>query len=549
MKAPIKLTIRILLLNTALSDALAPLSKRMPREVRDIEILRVSAQLDGEDYAASTEAARKEALKWAKKRAGRPLPEAAWDLQDFEVLVGGRSCTGISIENDALDLWSLRVEDPDDNVPGRIWSTEIIIGGEVGGRPHVSLRLIVSTTEPDFTIEAHVPGPVLQMIEAPGLIRGARQLFSEPVTIQTENDAEDLCDHLEDGERRLPIFVVAMPEDDGKPRINTAMLAKAVAGLARTVLVPAELTWVLTKRFGKYRSVFNGGVRAYLRGFSATDDPFRHRLFLEADLSKTGGASACVRSLRALAAEVSISETRLGKDVLDFAAVRTASRKLRKTDLSNQAAPDEELLKTAEELVESLEKQIEEKDKEIDGYIAEVEAAEDRAQAAEQENRSLLFRVRQLQAALAEGGETPTEEPPLPQEWSEFTDWLDETYPDKVLLTPAARRMARSPEFEDVTQVARAIEWLATVQHERRINGGGSLRDVSIENGILNSPCGGDTYATEWKGRRYDVDWHVKTGSNVRDPKRCLRIYYFWVDETQQTVIDHLPSHRRTSAT
>lgn len=536
-------------MNTAFSEALAPLSKRLPRAVRDIEILRVSAQLDGEDYAAAAETARKEALRWAKKRAGRVLPQVAWDLQDFELPVGGRSSTAVRIESEALDLWAMRAEDPDKDVAGRVWSTEIIIGGEVGNRPHVSLRLIVSTTEPDFSIEPHVPGPILQMIESPGLIRGARTLSSAPVRIQMENDAEDLCDHLEDPERRFPVFVIALPDGGNQPVVNIAVLAKAVAGLARVVLVPAELTWVLTKRFGKYRSVFNGGVRAYLRGFSATDDPFRHRLFLDADLRKTGGSAACVRGLRALAAEVSISETRLGKDVLDFASVRTASRKLRKTDLSNQAAPDEELLKTVEELVESLEQQVEEKDKEIDGYIAEVEAAEDRAQAAEQENRSLLFRVRQLQAVLSEGGEVPTEEPPLPQDWSEFTDWLDQTFPDKVLLTPAARRMVRFPEFEDVTLVARSIAWLATVQHDRRINGGGSLRDVPIERGILNSPCGGDTYAADWKGRRYDVDWHVKTGGNARDPKRCLRIYYFWEPEMQLTVIDHLPSHRRTSAT
>lgn len=441
--------------------------------MRDVEILRVSAQLDGDDYSVSMAVARTEALKWATKRAGRLLPEAAWDFRDFEVLVGGRSCTGIAIKNESLDLWALRVEDPDDKVAGRIWSTEIVVGGEVGNRPHVSLRLIVSTTESDFRIEQHVPGLVLQMIEAPGLIRGARPLFAAPVKIQTENAAEDLCDHLEDRERRLPIFVVAVPEGDGKPHIDTAVLAKAVAGLARIVLVPPDLTWVLTNRFGKYRSVFNGGVRAYLRGFSATDDPYRHRLLLDTDLRKVGGGSACVRSLRALAAEVSISETRLGKDDLEFAAIHTASRKLRKTDLSNQSAPDEELLKTAEQLVESLEKQVEEKDKGIDGYIAEVEVAEERAQAAEQENRSLLFRIRQLETALAEGGEAPTQEPPLPQEWPEFTDWLDQTYPSKVLLTPQARRMVRSPVFEDVSLVARAVTWLATVQHDRRVNGGG----------------------------------------------------------------------------
>jgi hypothetical protein len=272
-------------------------------------------------------------------------------------------------------------------------------------------------------------------------------------------------------------------------------------------------------------------------------------LFLDTDLREADGAAACVRRLRALAAETSIAETRLGKDVLDFASVRTANRQLKRRELTDRAAPDGEILKTAEELVESLDRQIEEKDKEIDGYIAEVEAAEDRALVAEHENRSLLFRLRQLQDALTLGGAASTIEPPLPLSWAEFTDWLDQSFPDKVLLTPAARRMVKSPEFEDVSLVARAFIWLATVQHDRRIKGGGSLRDESIENGILNSPCGGDSYPAEWKGRRYDVDWHIKNGGNVRDPRRCLRIYYFWESETQQTIVDHFPSHRRTNAT
>ncbi|MEX3017137.1 hypothetical protein [Gymnodinialimonas hymeniacidonis] len=535
-------------MNTVFSEALAPLSKKMPRAVRDIEILRVSAQLDGDEFLASSDAARNAALTWTRKRAGRNLPKAAWDFGEFELLVGGRSSTAVRIEHDSLDLWALRMEDPDKTVAGRVWSTEIVVGGQVGSRPHISLRLIVSTSEPDFFVEHHVPGPILQMVDAPGLIRGARRLTSEPILITNENDAEDLCDHLEDAERRLPVFVASIKPEEKSPAIDVAVLARAVAGLARVAVIPADLTWVLTRRFGKYRAVFNGGVRAYLRGFTAADDPFRHRLFLEADLRKKQGAESCLRNLRALAAEISISETRLGKDILDFASVRTASRRLINTDLSDRSAPDDELLKTAESLVESLEKQVEEKDKEIDGYIEEVEAVEDRAHAAEQENRSLLYRVRQLQDALALGGMTPTQEPPLPQSWSEFIDWLDQTYPDKVLLTPSARRMVRAPEFEDAALVARTIVWLATIQHERRINGGGSLRDVVIENGILNSPCGGDTYSAEWKGRRYDVDWHIKTGGNVRDPKRCLRIYYFWETEIQQTIIDHLPSHRRTAA-
>lgn len=535
---------------TIFSEALSPLAKRRSHAVRDIEILRVCAQLDGDDFEAALSKARSEVLAWAKRRAGRPLPKEAWDYRDFELLAGGRNSTAVRISDGAMDLWALRAEDPDKNIAGRVWSTEVVVGGEVGSRPHVSVRLIVNTEEQDLDIETHVPGLVRQMIEAPGLVRGSRPLHTEPLLIESVYGAEDLCDHLEDPVRRLPIFVATVPAGGGASSLlDVSLVARATAGLARTVVLPADLTWILTERFGKYRSVFDGGVRAYMRGFSATDDPYRHRLFLEENLRKTDYANACVNWLRKTASNVSISETRLGKEVLDFATVRTASRRLKSRDLTERAAPDSELLETTVELVESLEKQVDQKDKEIDGYIELAESAEDRALSSEHENRSLLFKVRHLQRALANGGEAPTSEPPLPQQWSDFGDWLDETYPDRILLTPSARRMARTPEFEDVTLVARSITWLATVQHDRRIHGGGSLRDVVLENGIVNAPCGGDTYPADWKGRRYDVDWHIKTGGNTRDPRKCLRIYYFWEPETMQTVIDYLPSHRRTDRT
>lgn len=101
----------------------------------------------------------------------------------------------------------------------------------------------------------------------------------------------------------------------------------------------------------------------------------------------------------------------------------------------------------------------------------------------------------------------------MPHDWLEFSEWLDQTYPDKIGLTPSARRLASSPEFEDVAVVARSITWLASVQRDRRINGGGTLRDESIKSDILNAPCGGDAYRTKWKGRSYEVDYHVKNGA------------------------------------
>jgi len=53
----------------------------------------------------------------------------------------------------------------------------------------------------------------------------------------------------------------------------------------------------------------------------------------------------------------------------------------------------------------------------------------------------------------------------------------------------------------------------------------------------------------EWQGKKRRVEWHIKNGGNTHDPKRCMRIYYFWDDASLQTVIANMPAHIRTDAT
>jgi hypothetical protein len=107
----------------------------------------------------------------------------------------------------------------------------------------------------------------------------------------------------------------------------------------------------------------------------------------------------------------------------------------------------------------------------------------------------------------------------------------------------------RDALFEDIQLAARCLLWLANEARDRRLSGGGSLRDELVENGIYNNHCGEDQFDLQWQGQRYTADWHIKNGGNTRDPKRCLRIYYFWDPATQQIVIADMPGHRRTGAT
>ena len=104
--------------------------RNAPR-VRERELLRVAAVLSGNDPKAAAEAARREVLAWAAKQVGDQLPAAAAEGRSFEHLRGGRICIGASFEDKHRVLWALRADRPDADVAQRIWTTEIVTGGEV----------------------------------------------------------------------------------------------------------------------------------------------------------------------------------------------------------------------------------------------------------------------------------------------------------------------------------------------------------------------------------------------------------------------------------
>jgi hypothetical protein len=138
--------------------------------------------------------------------------------------------------------------------------------------------------------EPSVPGVVLQVISSPGLSTGNFQRLSDkPVVIRSEHQAQLLIDALLDPDRKLPVIVLSVPStsvDLHKPLLDAPTLAKAAAGLALVVVLPAQASWSLTERFGKQLSVYEGAARVYLPGFTEDANPFSgHQLILPQWLS------------------------------------------------------------------------------------------------------------------------------------------------------------------------------------------------------------------------------------------------------------------------
>ena len=534
-------------------NALGPFARRLPRPVSEHEILRVAATIFGQDQNGLVEAARREALTWTQRRGGKPLPEEAWALRDFECFSGGRNSVGVRIESGAADIWALRADQPDRDIAGRIWTTEIAIVQTERSPSHLSARLLVSTSEATLEIDPHAPGLVRQIADRCGLWRGGYQMSGAAWRIVSSHEAERLIHMLLDPRRDLPVFVLTELEGlagQARPTLDADALAAASVGLAHVVVLPAFFTWALTNRFGKLRSVFGGAMRVYRPGFAEDGNPYEHRLVVPDQFSADDGLARLTRWLHGFAAKESLLRMRLGTDVLAFTAIRGASLELRQQRFEDEGASDTDQLDAAKARIEALDRQLGEERSLLDYFGGEHQAAIERAEAAEARETVANARVQQLLTQIRVTGGIVDAHVVLPHAWPEFANWCDATLAGRVVLTVAARRALKSASFEDVRRVARSLLWLANACRERRMSGGqGSLSDEPVEDGIRNAHCGADQFDVEWRGGRHVVDWHIKNGGNTRDPKRCLRIYYFWDPESRQIVVADLPAHRRTGAT
>ena len=180
---------------------------------------------------------------------------------------------------------------------------------------------------------------------------------------------------------------------------------------------------------------------------------------------------------------------------------------------------------------------------EAEYFLTENQEAEARAGKQQRRIDEAKARIAQLEEQLRSLGHTP-----LPGGWEDFVDWCERELGGSLILSPKARREIKGAHFADAPLAARCLLWLAGEYRDGRLNGAGASLRIE-ESGIRNEPCGGDKVPLKWRGENRHADWHLKNGGNTRDPARCLRIYYFWDQETRQVVVASMPAHVRSAIT
>ena len=501
-------------------------------------------------------------LDWMQRTVDGSLPRKALRHRDFSYRSGTTLCRGARSDAGDSDQWAVLIERSP--ARDREIATEIVVSSTSGQAPVVGIRVVDRSIAP-AGVEREYPSDLLAALasEVP-LLQHGRRLACEPVTVESESTMSGFLGLLLDTARKTPFAVLSLPADEADREslaTHADALASALTGLAVVWVLPPAMTFRLTEHVTRHLSVFNGAWRLYQPGFGTGSSKTDHPLVLWPRLAEQGGVTrASERFLR-----ISVEACRRaggGEDLPGYADLRQAApaaskRRGRLASFLRRSiwgAPDSAAVVREPAPAAAAEprkrgRRLRAAREKAHANARRYERVRKRVVVAERQRDEAVKRAEQLAGLVRILGGDPEAEIPFPTAWAEFAAWCDDSLRGRLVLTGAARRELDGARFADVDLAARCLNWLAHEYREGRLNGGSPRLHGSIAGleGVFNVPCGGDSFECSWNGRTHTVDWHIKRGANTRDPRRCLRIYYFWDEHARQVVVAAMPGHRRST--
>ena len=508
--------------------------------------------------AQAFENVRGEILKWASNRAGRLLPDEAWQGDSFELeSVGGQPVEATHLEDPVY--YALRMDDADKNVPRRHWKTEFAIAKKTHSLMF-GARLFCVTMGEDPRFDRSIPGLVRQVIESHGAVLDRRSVGEAARIVGDEGGVDWLVDLLGDPRREHDVCVVSTRNNSENPSdvlINANALFVKTMGAVHVVVLTSEASFKLSAKLGKEFSVFGQAVRTYHPEFDPENsEPYDHPLATaQKILSWEGGVSAFEKFLiaQSLRQTVSASRKKLEEALPPYAAAKEAARRQEQNRKRKDAKSNEELLAVAEAENEDMQRQREKDMADQDALLGEAEKERDEAIAERNEARnrvvSLEARIQYLESL------SPREAPVIPKNFDGLEDWSRKHLAGKVQVLNRAVRAAENSQKEcgpgNIRLAYESLLILRDCYVPMRREGGKELKaeyqrrlqEKGLEETSSFAGAGagrhGETYFVKHAGRRRELERHLKKGAG----KNCFRLYFFWDEEARQVVVGSFPKH------
>jgi len=503
-------------------------------------------------------------IDWVRKtgKAPRGIPKHADTGEGFSIEVPGQSIECQSLPE--KHLWSLRLVHPDapfndkPAVPGRTWQTDICLT-ESSSELNFGIKLVCSSlpyANEDVTFSR--PRIVLDLAAKFSLYEQL-PISAVPWTPSTPEDAQKLVEKLLDPQRRLPIVAVSEPF-----QINPSDLAKKLVGYAHVVTVPHPLTFSITDSIGKYWSVFHGGIRVYLPGLNLqTDSPFSHPLLTKDKIlsiidsnpdSPKPVEDYLVFRLAANAASRYCDFTGCAF-VTD---VKMMANEITRLAFSTEKESSKEWGRLLEQELELWKVKLQESEKKFEELIKknfDLELELEHHKSLGHDLRTKIDSLQQLLNTKAKGTILP---PEFPATYEDVPTWVRENLAGSLVLHSRAERGLSKAQYSDISLVCNSLMLLATEyrdmrrgvrtkdEFEAKLNDLGLKHERSIT--PIRAGEEGSTYFVRYpteSSPQQLLEWHLKKGAD-RDSRNCLRIYYFWDEDSAQVVVGWLPSHLET---
>ncbi len=570
--------------------------------------LRVRAELAGNAGPSELHECRAIVLEWLQETLRKRLPRKAWRQRPFSHSGDNAACRAVGLRDEHRDFWAVQVERTPGQ--GQETVTEIVVARPQESVPSVGVAVRDRSVVPVEAVSDYPADMLATMAERLALFQGTgtgrRRLTHRPIVVESAATMNTFISMLVDPGRDTPFAVASVPPDEDRGAFDEQVdsLARSLTGLAVTWVLPGAMTYDLSDTVSKPLSVFLGAWRFYRPGFHPRANRSDHPLVLRKRMADERAVRDVVRQFLRMAAEERMRADPGADEQPDYAAVAReaasvtrgpgrlvsflrnsirggAPRAQRRgyTALSGDADPVDGAAEAAEAetpapvLVSEpqpagtsgsarhppaaapretpmLRRKLTAARETARERGRRYEQARQRAEKAERERDEAVRRATQLAGLVRSMGGDPDAAIPFPATWNEFAAWCDENLAGRLALTASAQREVGDAEFRDVGLAARCLGWLASKYRDGRLKGGnprlhGRIDDIA--DSVFNVPCGGDSFECSWDGRTHTVDWHIKGGANTRDPRRCMRIYYFWDERTRQVVVASMPAHRRTA--
>jgi hypothetical protein len=245
--------------------------------------------LDWKDATTAAIAAAAVPVTWKWATEGLKTAPESWT--DGELNDGVVNVTALHAGDEQRDLYHIAVRRADDWDAALTWRTTVDL---MCGPEQVECGVAVDLDMPTQRI---APSPLqppllalLQELVRRGGRAGTQRVSRDARTVMGADGVESLVSRtLSDDGRQLPVLLfTSVKEKDGTylpEGTDPSLVARELCGIAHVYMVPrAEDTHRLTRRLGSL-TAYDGAIRIYWPGFTDSDPPPRHPLFVRRRLN------------------------------------------------------------------------------------------------------------------------------------------------------------------------------------------------------------------------------------------------------------------------